>query len=77
VDRETRNGTIRVLDPEAVARSRLRIDARKWMAGKMRPKAYGEPETPARALTADSVFIQLVKAITPNPRAKIIEGEAA
>jgi hypothetical protein len=27
---------------EAAARSRIRIDARKWMAGKMRPKVYGE-----------------------------------
>lgn len=25
-----------------VQRSRLRIDARKWMAGKLRPKKYGE-----------------------------------
>jgi hypothetical protein len=27
---------------EALQRSRLRIDARKWMAGKLRPKVYGE-----------------------------------
>ena len=27
---------------EAAARSRIRIDARKWMAGKLRPKVYGE-----------------------------------
>lgn len=27
---------------EAVRRSQLRIDARKWMAGKLRPKKYGE-----------------------------------
>lgn len=27
---------------EALQRSRLRIDARKWMAGKLRPKKYGE-----------------------------------
>lgn len=30
------------LNGEAVARSRLRIDARKWMAGKLRPKKYGD-----------------------------------
>jgi hypothetical protein len=77
MDRQTRNGTIRVLDPEAVARSRLRIDARKWMAGKMRPKIYGEVETSTRVLTADSAFIELVKAVTPNRRAlKVIEGKA-
>jgi hypothetical protein len=27
---------------EAMQRSRLRVDARKWMAGKMRPKVYGD-----------------------------------
>lgn len=30
------------LNGEAVLRSRLRVDARKWMAGKLRPKKYGE-----------------------------------
>lgn len=27
---------------EALQRSRLRVDARKWMAGKLAPKKYGE-----------------------------------
>lgn len=27
---------------EAIRRSQLRIDSRKWMAGKLRPKKYGE-----------------------------------
>ncbi|OCP36746.1 hypothetical protein [Ensifer sp. LC163] len=27
---------------EAVRRSQLRVEARKWMAGKLRPKKYGE-----------------------------------
>jgi hypothetical protein len=27
---------------EAIARSKLRIDTRKWMAAKLRPKKYGE-----------------------------------
>ena len=31
-----------VFDPTAVQRNRLRVDARKWMAGKLRPKVYGE-----------------------------------
>ena len=30
------------LNGEHVQRTRLRIDARKWMAGKLRPKKYGE-----------------------------------
>ena len=30
------------VDHENIQRPRLRIDARKWMAGKMRPKKYGD-----------------------------------
>lgn len=29
-------------DVEHIQRAKLRIDARKWMAGKLRPKVYGE-----------------------------------
>ena len=29
-------------DHEVVARSRLRVDSRKWLAGKMAPKKYGD-----------------------------------
>lgn len=35
------NGNERT-NQEVVARSKIRIDARKWMAGKLRPKVYGE-----------------------------------
>ena len=38
---ETEDGGTR-LNAEHVQRSRLRIDARKWMAGKLRPKVYGD-----------------------------------
>lgn len=30
---------------EHIQRSRLRVDARKWMAGKLRPKVYGDKIT--------------------------------
>jgi hypothetical protein len=29
-------------DPESVQVARLRVDTRKWMAGKLRPKKYGD-----------------------------------
>ncbi len=32
----------RVLDHEHVQRSRLRVDTRKWAAGKLAPKRYGD-----------------------------------
>lgn len=31
-----------IANGEHLQRSRLRIDARKWMAGKLRPKVYGD-----------------------------------
>lgn len=31
-----------VINQENIQRSRLRIDSRKWVAGKLRPKQYGE-----------------------------------
>lgn len=30
------------VDQEAINRSRLRVDARKWIASKLKPKKYGE-----------------------------------
>lgn len=35
------------LNAEHIQRSRLRVDARKWMAGKLLPKKYGEKITHA------------------------------
>lgn len=34
--------TVEVVDQEHIQRSRLRVDTRKWMAGKLRPKVYGD-----------------------------------
>src|SRR5262249_9536395 len=46
---------------EAIRRSQLRIDTRKWMAGKLRPKKYGdatrlEHATDASTLEMDTLF---------------------
>ena len=35
----------RRVDPAAVAQARLRIDTRKWMAGKLNPRRYGDSST--------------------------------
>lgn len=37
---DTENGPR--LNQEAVARSRLRVEARKWVAAKLKPKVYGD-----------------------------------
>lgn len=43
VERQSRNGgTFTALDTEAVLRSRLRVDTRKWLMSKLQPKKYGE-----------------------------------
>lgn len=43
MDRETASGRIeRVVDREAMERTRLRLDTRKWMLAKMLPKIYGD-----------------------------------
>ncbi len=34
--------TVEVVNQEHIQRSRLRIDSRKWMAGKLQPKRYGD-----------------------------------
>ena len=39
---ETKKGSYVSLNSEAVARSRLRIDQRKWYLSKLAPKKYGE-----------------------------------
>jgi hypothetical protein len=31
-----------LVNHDAIARAKLRVDARKWMAGKLRPKVYGD-----------------------------------
>lgn len=30
------------VDPTAVARNKLRVDARKWVAAKLKPRVYGD-----------------------------------
>ncbi len=41
-DEDGQGNTEVLFDATAVARNRLRVDARKWLAGKMAPKKYGE-----------------------------------
>jgi len=42
-ERENKDGsTYTALNREAIERSRLRMDARKWIASKLKPKKYGD-----------------------------------
>lgn len=42
------------LNGEAIQRSRLRVDARKWIASKLKPKKYGDRQTQELALAEGS-----------------------
>lgn len=43
MERRREDGSVdELVNHEHIQRSKLRIDARRWMAGKMRPKVYGE-----------------------------------
>lgn len=42
VTKQQGEDVVLALDPTAVARNRLRVDARKWVAAKLKPKKYGE-----------------------------------
>lgn len=48
VEKAVKSGTIVVVDHDHIARSRLRVDTRKWWAARIAPKKYAdkpEPET--------------------------------
>lgn len=36
------DGSIEVMEGDMIEHRRLQVDARKWMAGKLRPKVYGD-----------------------------------
>ena len=43
IERENKDGsTYEVVNNDAIQRSRLRVDTRKWLMAKMRPKKYGD-----------------------------------
>jgi hypothetical protein len=42
VDRHFGDDTVRVIDHEHVNRSKIRVDSRKWLLGKMLPDRFGD-----------------------------------
>lgn len=47
------------LDVEHIQRARLRIDTRKWMAGKLRPKKYGDKTEIAHTIRIEDMLGEL------------------
>ena len=65
IEREVESGKlIKVPDHEHIARSRLRVDTRKWLMSKLLPKKFGEK------LDVDTHIdlVARVKAMTPQQR---------
>ncbi len=52
---------------EALRRSQLRVDARKWMAGKLRPKKYGEKVTLAGD-AENPIGPQVIQIVAASPK---------
>lgn len=57
-----------VFDSTAVARNRLRVDARKWVASKLKPKKYGDrqvlagdPDAPLHAIPDEQIDRRLAE----------------
>ena len=63
VIRENKAGEkVEAIDHEHVQRSKLRVDARKWVAAKLKPRKYGDklelsgdPERPLASMTDDEI----------------------
>ncbi len=59
------------LNGEHIQRSRLRIDARKWMAGKLRPKVYGDKlEVNGPGANGEHVHKVEMTFVRPSPATK-------
>ena len=62
MERERKDGsTEAVLNYEHVQRSRLRIDARKWLMARMAPKKYGDKITHTGDENDEPLIVQIVK----------------
>lgn len=74
MDRVGPDGEVtRVADPETMARSRLRLDTRKWILSKMLPKIYGDKVTQEHRVSLSSEFETYVRALN----SKVIDGTLA
>jgi len=67
VDEDGRKRT----DQDVIARSRLRVDARKWLASKMAPKKYGDK---VQTEVSGGLTVNSVKELTNEQLATIAAG---
>jgi hypothetical protein len=60
------------VDHEVVARSRLRVDSRKWLMSKLAPKKYGDKVTTTIAGDPENPVKMSVENVTPRDAAKAL-----
>lgn len=65
-DKYTDENGVERTDNEAIQRSKLRIDARKWMLSKLQPKKYGDKIEVDANVTAVTTILSLGSGIDPN-----------
>lgn len=56
-----------VCNTEFVQRAKLRVDARRWMAGKLQPKKYGDKVALTGGAGGDEPLSIVIKQFTPAP----------
>ena len=61
VEREIDGQMLRAVDHEHIQRSRVRIDARKWLMAKMLPKKYGDRMALTGAEVARPIVVEIVR----------------
>jgi hypothetical protein len=67
-----------VVNGEAMGRSRLRIETRKWIAGKMKARTYGDKLETTHKLDATDAFIRMLQAVSPGgAKLRVVGGRAA
>ena len=62
------------LNDEAISRSRLRVEARKWLMGKMKPKKYGDKIDVDHGVQAGSSLETLLGKIADAGNTRIQPG---
>lgn len=64
VEKEVNGKTVEVVNSEHIQRSRLRVDTRKWLMSKMKPKRYGDKmdvTSDGKEISVQGVIVQVKK----------------
>ena len=80
MDKVGQDGSLgdKVLNAEHIQRSRLRIETRKWVTGRMNPKKYGESSKVTLSGDKDNpIIVKSARDLTDDDLANIAAGSGA